>query len=95
MKRSEIIEKLQSIESRLSPVDLALFLGGCLPNGISQFQLFMYFKAAFPQIPFARLQQAMAWGRISDGGLDDAGFNDLLRPWIGVRHVTSSDSNDR
>lgn len=95
MNHSEIIDKLRSVESRLYPVDLALLLGGCLPNGISQFHLFTYFKAAFPQIPFVKLQQAMAWSRISDGGLDDTGFNELLMPWIGAQHVASPNSTDR
>ncbi len=82
MKDDGILSRLRSGSSSLSAVEVANLLDELTQGRLSQSTMIFSFKRAFPSIPLGVLLRAGAWHRVSGGGLDDDGFNDLLRPWF-------------
>ena len=82
MNDEEVISALQNAPPGTSAVDLAELVAASIGVEVGQFSLVTYFKRAFPAIPLRLLLDAGAWHRVSDGGMSDDEFNDLLRPWL-------------
>lgn len=83
MTPNEIVATLKERRSQLGPVALAELLNELSEDGLHQRNLIFYFKQAFADVPLHALIQAGAWSRISDGGLSDVEFAELLEPWLG------------
>ena len=82
MNDDEIIELLRSSEGHTA-VEIAELLDRLTAGGLSQATIVTYFKRAFPNVPLSILLEAGGWSRVGGSTLDDSGFNDLLRPWVG------------
>jgi len=81
MNEEKIVAALRA-NRRRSAVELADLLDQLTHGGLSQGSMITYFQRAFPDIPLRVLLDAGAWKRLSDGGLSDEQFNELLRKWI-------------
>jgi hypothetical protein len=82
MNDEEIITILRSKGGVLTAVELAELLDNLTGGGLSDATIVTYFKRAFPDIPLRALLEAGGWRRVSDGGLNDDEFNELLGPWL-------------
>jgi hypothetical protein len=82
MNDDEIVTALRSAKGTLTPVELAQLAGKLAGSDLTQGRMITIFNRAFPNIPLRVLLDAGAWSQVSDGGLDDEAFNDLLRPWL-------------
>jgi hypothetical protein len=82
MKNEEITKRLRSASSVMTPVQLAELAGDLTGGGLTQGVIATTFKTAFPGIPLRILLEAGAWERVSDGGMTDEAFNELLHPWL-------------
>ena len=82
MNDDEVIEALRSAKGTLTPVELARLAERLAGSALTQGGMITIFQRAFPNIPLRVLLDAGAWSHVSDGGLDDEAFNDLLRPWL-------------
>lgn len=93
MTDEEIIDRLREASSSLRAAQLAGLLEELTAGGLSQGSLITYFKRAFPKIPLRVLIEAGAWARVSDGGLTDDEFDDLLGEWLpsGIRAGADGD----
>jgi hypothetical protein len=89
MNDDDILRALRS--SEMTPIEAANLLAELNGGQLSQGILIAYFQRAFPDIPLRVLLDASAWSRISGGGLEDAEFEALLRPWFaGTAHFSSN-----
>lgn len=82
MKDEEILDVLRRERARRTATQLADLLEQLTGEKVSQTAMVMYFKRALPNIPLGVLLEAGAWNRVSNGGLSDAGFDEMLRPWL-------------
>jgi hypothetical protein len=82
MNDDEITKALRASMGHTA-VELAELLDHLTAGGLSQGTIVTYFKRAFPNVPLNILLEAGAWSRVGGGTLDDSGFNNLLRPWVG------------
>lgn len=82
MTDHEIIARLREAATCSTAVVVAEVLDVSLPTGLTQSALVGYFKRAFPDIPLRVLLDAGAWNRVSDGGLSDDQFDELLSRWF-------------
>ena len=82
MMDDEIIELLRTSARESTAVAVAAVLDQIVPGGLTQGSMIAYFKRAFPEIPMRTLLDAGGWHRVSAGGLSDADFDALLRPWL-------------
>jgi hypothetical protein len=83
MNDDEIVAALRAESPRLTPVQLADLLQRLTGGRLSQGSIVTSFARAFPSVPLRALLDAGAWRRLSDGGLSDAEFNDLLAKYVG------------
>jgi hypothetical protein len=75
------VSHLHSAGASLQPTDVAESIRvhfGYLSQSLIVFQL----KRIYPWIPLRIVHDAGAWNRVSNGGLDDVGFNKLLQEWL-------------
>lgn len=78
-----VIARLQERALAGTPVEVAELLEVLAPNGLTQGAIVTYFKRAFPDVPLPVLLRSGTWQRVSTlGQLTDAGFDDLLGPWL-------------
>ena len=85
MDDRSIVTQLRRFGRGATAVDIAGILQEMFGGTLSQGALITYFKRAFPEIPLRVLLEAGAWNRVSDGGLSDAEFDELLRGWLPER----------
>jgi hypothetical protein len=90
-----LITSLRTKAETGSPVEVAECLEAGLGRPVSQGDITVYFKRAFPQLPLRVLIEAGAWSRLTDGELDDAGFNALLGPWLPRQNESHKFLTDR
>lgn len=84
MKDEEIIRRLQeAARAGAPPAQVAHILDEIAPEGLQQSSLTMFLKQAFPRLPLRTLLEAGAWRAVSDGGISDEDFNQLLSPYLG------------
>lgn len=81
MSDDDIIEWLRQEAPQRNGVKMAQLLAELTASGLSERNIVVYFKRAFPAIPLGVLREVGAWSRVG-GKLSDQGFNDLLRPWL-------------
>lgn len=82
MNDDEIVAALRRVSLGSSPVRVAESLRDLLGGQLTQGALVTYFKRAFPAIPLRTLLDAGAWSRLTNGGVTDEQFNELLKAWI-------------
>ncbi|WP_437778969.1 hypothetical protein [Sorangium sp. So ce1097] len=82
MNDEEIVEKLRESRGLLTAVELAELLAKLTGGKLSQGTMITYFKRAFPAVPLRVLIESGAWERVSDGGMSDEEFNQLMGPWL-------------
>lgn len=82
MSKANITAALRSASKTMTAVELAELAGKLTGTGPTQSIVVTAFKQAFPTIPLRVLLEAGAWMRVSDGGMTDEEFNELLRPWL-------------
>jgi hypothetical protein len=80
----EIIAGLRVIRDR-RPVEIAVALDEMLGDRpLTESDVVLFFKQAFPEVPLRTLRDAGAWHRVMEtGGLSDEEFDSLLASWLG------------
>jgi hypothetical protein len=85
----EVIAQLRSHALTNRPSDVLRLLLRLVP-GLGSFQIILYFKMAFPQVPLRTCIDAQAPAQLYEGGITDDQFDALFTPWL-KGHPTGKD----
>lgn len=77
-----IARALREKPCRCSPASLARLAIRMMGAQKGQFLLINAFSEAFPEMPLGHLKRASRWHRVCDGGMSDAEFDQMLKPFI-------------